>query len=84
MLDAVAAELEEYWPMERELLAIIAEGIRDLQIMFYKAFGGKGGTMNRLEVPRPGQPRAEAEALTMSEYVKEISAMREARRRRRG
>lgn len=44
-----------YWPMERELLAVIAELLHSLVRITHKAHGGKG-TPKPLRIPRPDAP----------------------------
>jgi hypothetical protein len=55
MPDLFRAEIDHYWPMERELLATIAETLHSLLLVTAKAYGGKN-LPEQLRIPRPGQP----------------------------
>lgn len=70
LLDAFAGELGGYWPMERELLATIAELLSSLVIITLKAHGARR-VPQQLKVPRPeglgGAPHPDA--IPMSEYM---------------
>lgn len=55
MPDLFRAELDNYWPVERELLATIAETLHSLLLVTAKVYGGKN-LPEQLRIPRPGRP----------------------------
>ena len=54
VLRLASEEAAHYWPMERELLAVIAEQLSALVYITAKVHGGKN-LPDPLQVPRPGR-----------------------------
>jgi len=54
MPDLFRTELDNYWPIERELLATIAETLHSLLLVTAKVYGGKN-LPEPMRIPRPGQ-----------------------------
>lgn len=70
LMDSFVKELEDYWPMERELLALIAEILHSLLLVTAKAHGGKS-LPKPLKVPRPLSARGEevAEPIAFGDFA---------------
>ena len=55
MLEAFDRALRDYWPWERELLAVIAELLHQILLVTAKAHGAKDRDLPEpLRIPRPG------------------------------
>ena len=66
MIRSAAEAYERFWPMERELLATIAEQLWVLIYVTSKAYGGKN-LPDPLQVPRPTQRAADTRMADPSE-----------------
>lgn len=73
MLDAFTDEYATFWPVERELLAVIAELLHVLVTVTLKANGAKR-TPPPLHIPRPhGVGETKRAPISITEYVASIT-----------
>lgn len=73
MYDAFLKEMAEYWPPEREFLALIAELLHTLIRVTAKGFGAKRD-QPALRIPRPQEVESEGKPrlMSMREYVGQL------------
>lgn len=73
LLEEFSKEVKEFWPIERELLALIVEILHSLLLVTLKANGAKKAPPP-LRIPRPGSVTADtaAEPVSMGDYVRQF------------
>jgi hypothetical protein len=70
---AFAEEMAEYWPVEYELLAVIAEQMSALLLAFLRVHGAKN-VGEPLRIPRPATRVADDEpkAISFREFARQL------------